>query len=205
MRGLTRRQKEVLNFITEYIAIHAYPPTIREIGDHFDISVKGAYDHVEALRKKQILRLGDKRSRTIEIIKDETDPAANEPVVSVPLLGTVAAGQPILSDENWEGVVPIHRSLLKKNADYFALKVRGDSMTGAGIVDGDIAVIERQETAENREIVAAQVDDEGYTLKRFFKDANRIRLEPENVNYKPIYTQHARILGRLAHIIRSYA
>jgi repressor LexA len=203
MRGLTQKQKEVLGFITEYIAIHAYPPTIREIGDYFGISVKGAYDHVEALRKKQILRLGDKRSRTIEIIKDETDPAA-EPVIEVPLLGTVAAGRPILSEENREGAVPIHRSLLKKNARYFALRVRGDSMTGAGIVDGDIAVIEKQETAENREIVVAQVDDEAVTLKRFFREANRVRLEPENAKYKPIYTQHARILGRLAHIIRSY-
>ncbi|GHV80099.1 LexA repressor [Spirochaetia bacterium] len=204
MRGLTRRQKEVLDFITKYIAIHAYPPTIREIGDHFEISVKGAYDHVEALRKKQILRLGDKRSRTIEIIKDETDPAANEPVVMIPLMGMVAAGKPILSDENREGSVPIHCSLLKKNAEYFAMKVRGDSMTGAGIVDGDIAVIEKRETAENREIVVAQVDDEAVTLKRFFKESNRVRLQPENPIYKPIYTQHARIVGKLAHIIRSY-
>ncbi|GHV27208.1 LexA repressor [Spirochaetia bacterium] len=206
MKGLTQRQKEVLDFITDYITIHAYPPTIREIGDSFGISVKGAYDHVEALRKKQILRLGDKRSRTIEIIKDETGSAvAHDPVVSVPLLGTVAAGRPILSEENREGVVPIHRSLLKKNTRYFALKVRGDSMIGAGIVEGDIAVIEKQEHAENHEIVVAQVDDEAVTLKRFFKEANRIRLEPENPNYKPIYTQHVRILGRLAHIIRSYA
>ncbi|GHV76536.1 LexA repressor [Spirochaetia bacterium] len=205
MKGLTQKQKEVLGFITEYITIHAYPPTIREIGDHFEISVKGAYDHVEALRKKQILRLGDKRSRTIEIIKGETDTAfAAEPIIEVPLLGTVAAGRPILSEENREGAVPIHRSLLKKNAQYFALRVRGDSMVGAGIVDGDIAVIEKQETAENREIVVAQVDDEAVTLKRFFKEANRVRLEPENTKYKPIYTQHARILGRLAHIIRSY-
>jgi repressor LexA len=203
MKGLTQKQKKVLDFLTQYIAIHAYPPTIREIGDNFGISVKGAYDHVEALRKKQILRLGDKRSRTIEIIKDETVPAI-EPVSEVPLLGTVAAGRPILSEENKEGAVPIHRSLLKKNARYFALKVRGDSMIGAGIVDGDIAVIEKQETAENRESVVAQVDDEAVTLKRFFKEANRVRLEPENTNYKPIYTQHARILGRLAHIIRSY-
>jgi repressor LexA len=205
MKGLTRRQKEVLDFITDYITIHAYPPTIREIGDSFGISVKGAYDHVEALRKKQILHMGDKRSRTIEIIKTEDDPAAaHEPVIEVPLLGTVAAGRPILSDENREGSVPIHHSLLKKNTQYFALKVRGDSMTGAGIVDGDIAVIEKQETANNREIVVAQVNDEAVTLKRFFKETNRIRLEPENSNYQPIYTQHARILGRLAHIIRSY-
>jgi repressor LexA len=204
MKELTQRQRDVLNFITEYIRAHAYPPTMREIGEHFVISVKGAYDHVEALRKKGFIRLGDKRSRTIEIIKTEKDTGADgTPVIEVPLLGTVAAGRPILSEENWEGVIPIHHSLLKKNSQYFALKVRGDSMTGAGIVDGDIAVIEKQESAENREIVVALVD-EAVTLKRFFKESNRIRLEPENSGYKPIYTQNARILGRLAHIIRSY-
>jgi repressor LexA len=204
MKELTQRQRDVLDFITEYIRNHTYPPTIREIGEHFTISVKGAYDHVEALRKKSFLRLGDKRSRTIEVIKANDDPAvANAPVVAIPLLGTVAAGRPILSEENWEGSIPIHHSLLKKNTQYFALKVRGDSMTGVGIVDGDIAVIEKQESAENHEIVVALVD-EAITLKRFYKEANRVRLDPENAKYKPIYTQNARILGRLAHIIRSY-
>jgi repressor LexA len=204
MKDLTPRQKDVLSFITGYIAIHAYPPTIREIGDHFAISVKGAYDHVEALRKKGFIRLGDKRSRTIEIIRgDDDSKSVNAPVIMVPLLGTVAAGKPILSEENWEGSIPIHHTLLKKNAQYFALKVRGDSMTGAGIADGDVAVIERQDFAENHEIVVALVDD-AVTLKRFFKEANRVRLEPENTAYKPIYTQNTRILGRLAHIIRSY-
>jgi repressor LexA len=205
MKELTPRQKEVLGFIAEYIRIYAYPPTIREIGDHFAISVKGAYDHVEALRKKGFLRLGNKRSRTIEVLKASGDSKdIDTPVIEVPLLGTVAAGRPILSEENWEGFVPIHHSLLKKNAQYFALKVRGDSMTGAGIADGDIAVIEKQEHAENREIVVALVDDEAVTLKRFFREANRIRLEPENPKHMPIYTQDVRILGRLAHIIRSY-
>jgi repressor LexA len=119
MKGLTQRQKEVLDFITGYIAIHAYPPTIREIGDNFVISVKGAYDHVEALRKKGFLRLGDKRSRTIEIIKPDNENAA-EPVIAVPLLGTVAAGLPILSEENWEGSVPLPHYLLKQNAQCFS-------------------------------------------------------------------------------------
>jgi repressor LexA len=204
MKELTQRQKDVLDFITEYTKVHAYPPTMREIGEYFAISVKGAYDHVEALRKKGFIRLGDKRSRTIEIIKPKKDADAGDtPVIEVPLLGTVAAGRPILSEENREGAIPIHHSLLKKNSRYFALKVRGDSMIGAGIVDGDIAVIEKREYAENREIVVALVD-EAVTLKRFFKESNRVRLEPENADYKPIYTQNARILGRLAHIIRSY-
>jgi repressor LexA len=205
MKELTTRQKEVLDFIKGYIRMYAYPPTIREIGDHFAISVKGAYDHVEALRKKGFLRLGARRSRTIEVIKDDEDfRNADASVIEVPLLGTVAAGRPILAEENREGSVPIHHSLLKKNAEYFALTVRGDSMIGAGIADGDIAVIQRQEHAEDRDIVVALVDEEAATLKRFFREANRIRLQPENPNHQPIYTQEARILGRLVHIIRSY-
>jgi repressor LexA len=188
-----------------YIQIHAYPPTIREIGDYFAISVKGAYDHVEALRKKGFLRLGDKRSRTIEVIKAGGDFWNTEtPILEVPLLGLVAAGKPILTEENREGSVHIHRSMVKKNARYFALKVKGDSMTGAGITSGDIAVIEEREYAEDGDIVVALVDDEAATLKRFFKEANRVRLESENPKYQPIYTQNARILGRLAQIIRSY-
>jgi repressor LexA len=205
MKELTPRQKKVLGFITEYIENHAYPPTIREIGDHFAISVKGAYDHVDAIRKKGFLRFGGKRSRTIEVLRGDKDDARSldSPVIVVPLLGTVAAGKPILAEENWEGSISIPYAPLQKNAEYFAMKVRGDSMTGAGIMDGDVAIIAKQEFAEDREIVLAQVD-EGLTLKRFFREANRVRLEPENTEYKPIYTQDARILGRLAQIIRSY-
>jgi repressor LexA len=205
MKELTPRQRNVLDFITKYKQIHAYPPTIREIGDYFAISVKGAYDHVEALRKKGFLRLGDKRSRTIEVIKASGDSGGSEaPMVEVPLLGAVAAGKPILAEENWEGFVPIHRSMLKKNARYFALTVKGDSMIGAGITSGDIAIIEEREYAEDGDIVVALVDDEAATLKRFFKEPNRVRLESENPVHPPIYTQNARILGCLATIIRSY-
>jgi repressor LexA len=206
MKELTPRQKEVLRFLIGYIQNHAYPPAIREIGDHFGISVKGAYDHVDALRKKGYIRMGDKRSRTIEILKtDEDSQDLSAPMIEVPLVGTVAAGKPILSEENREGSVHLHRSMVKKGSEYFAVKVRGDSMTRADIVEGDIAVIEKQEYAEDGEIVAAVVD-EGMTLKRFFKEASRVRLQPESDNpiHKPIYTQNARIAGRLAHIIRSY-
>jgi repressor LexA len=115
----------------------------------------------------------------------------------------VAAGKPILSEENREGSFPLHHDMMKKNRQYFALKVRGDSMEGAGIMDGDTAVIEKRDTVSNGEIAVAVVD-EAVTLKRFFKESTRVRLEPENPNHKPIYSQHVRILGRLAHIFRSY-
>jgi repressor LexA len=205
MKQLTERQKEVLTFITDYISNHSYPPTMREIGEHFGISVKGAYDHVEALRKKSYLRIGDKRSRTIEVIKYEKGMKRRAPgsIMEIPLLGTVAAGKPILAEENYEGTVSVHQSMLKKNAKYFAFRVRGDSMINAGILEGDIAIIEKRETADNQDIVVAVVN-EAVTLKRFFKERNRVRLQPENANYQPIYTQDARVLGRLSQIIRNY-
>ncbi|MDR2185773.1 MAG: transcriptional repressor LexA [Treponema sp.] len=200
MKELTHRQGEALAFIKEYIKIHAYPPTIREIADFFGISVKGAYDHVEALKKKGCVKSGGKRSRTIELVKREEESGG---FVEVPLLGSVAAGRPISAEENWDGSVPVHGSTLKKNRQYFALKVRGDSMEEAGIMDGDTAVIEKADTVPNGTIVVAMVD-EAVTLKRFYKESNRVRLEPANSKYLPIYSQDVRILGRLAHLFRCY-
>ncbi|MDR0450389.1 MAG: transcriptional repressor LexA [Treponema sp.] len=201
MKELTQRQKEVLSFIAGYINQHNYPPTIREIGDFFSISVKGAHDHVTALKRKGVLKQEDKRSRTMELV-GEGRTSLNR-LVEIPLLGTVAAGVPILSEENWDGAVQINDALLKKNRKYFALKVRGDSMVGAGIMDGDTAVIEKQSIAKNGEIVVAVVD-EAVTLKRFFRESKRVKLQAENPGYPPIYSQNIRLLGRLAHIIRSY-
>jgi repressor LexA len=123
--------------------------------------------------------------------------------VAIPILGPVAAGAPILTEENWEGSIPVHQSLLKKGCQYFALKVRGDSMEGAGILDGDMAIIEQRNIAENGEIVVAMVND-ATTLKRFYREKTRIRLQPENEKYKPIYSQDVRLLGRVIEIIRAY-
>jgi repressor LexA len=204
VKELTERQQEVLTFISEYIKAHAYPPTIREIADHFSISVKGAYDHVAVLKKKGRLANGDNRSRTLEVVKDKSN-REEEPFVNVPILGTVAAGLPILAEENWDGTYPVHSSLIKQNGSYFMLKVRGDSMIQAGIMEGDFALIEKRESAKNGDIVVAQVDDEAITLKRFFKESNRVKLQPENPLYSPIYGQdNIRVVGKLAQIFRSY-
>jgi repressor LexA len=201
MKDLTQRQKEVLAFITESIARHAYPPTIRELADHFAISVKGAYDHVDALRKKGRLKNGGKRSRTMEVIHTEED-GMGDGFISIPILGTVAAGRPILSEENYEGALPVHNSLLKRKANYFVLRVRGDSMIEAGIMDGDLAIIEKRETAQNGDIIVAVVD-EAVTLKRFFRESSRIKLQAENPAYSPIYSQDVRVIGTLAGVYRS--
>jgi repressor LexA len=201
MKEPTQRQREVLAFISDYIRSHYYPPTIREVADHFSISVKGAYDHVLALKKKDKLKLGDKRSRTMEVVRSEGD-RETEGFEEIPILGVVAAGRPILAEENWDGSIPIHNSFLKKNKQYFALKVKGDSMKDAGILDSDTALVQKQNFARDGEIVVAVVD-EAVTLKRFFKETNRIRLQPENSAYLPIYSQDVKILGKLAYVIRS--
>jgi repressor LexA len=199
MKEITARQKEVLSFIAEYIGVHSYPPTIREVAEYFSISVKGAHDHVTALKKKGHIKQTGKRSRTIELIGDN-GPAG---CLEIPLLGTVAAGRPILAEENWDGTIIMHRSMLKKNKKYFALKVRGDSMSGAGIMDGDTAIIESQETFKNGEI-AVVVVNEAVALKRIFRETTRLRIQSENPAYKTIYSQDVRILGRLVQILRSY-
>ena len=188
-------------FIKTYITSHNYPPTIREIAEHFAISVKGAYDHVAALKKKGYIK-SDKRSRTMELIKNKGD-LENNDCIEVPILGSVAAGIPIMAEENRDGSVMVHHSWLKKHTNYFAVRVKGDSMIGAGIIDGDKVLVEQCETAENGEIVIAMVND-AMTLKRFFQEKNRVRLQPENEKYRPIYSQETYILGRVAHVIRSY-
>lgn len=199
MKTLTDRQKEVLDFIAAFVEEHAYPPTIREIADRFAISVKGAYDHVKALEKKGKLRLGENRSRALEIVRKERPERS---VVELPLLGIVAAGKPLLAEENFSGTVPVPAEMVR-SADCFALSVRGDSMKDAGIFHGDIAIIEERQSADNGEIVVAMIDD-AVTLKRFFRENNRVKLVAENPAYSPIYTQDVRIVGRLRGLIRKY-
>ncbi len=199
MKVITKRQSEVLSYISAFIHDHKFPPTIREISESFSISVKGAYDHVKALEKKRFIRLDNNRSRTIEVLGDDHD---GDRTVDVPVLGRVAAGLPLLAEENLEGTVKLPQDFVKRGP-HFALYVTGDSMQDAGIMDGDIAVFRQQQTAENGDIVVAMVD-EAVTLKRFFKEKNRIRLQAENSDYPPIFTQNVRVLGRLAHLIRRY-
>ncbi|MDR0502096.1 MAG: transcriptional repressor LexA [Treponema sp.] len=201
MKELTARQKEVLTFIAGYIRKHSYPPTIREVADYFSISVKGAHDHITALRKKDYLRQEVKRPRTMELTRGKFEDKSN--LVEIPILGSVAAGVPLLAEENFDGNVVLHRSMIRKNKKYFALKVKGDSMSGAGILEGDTAVIEKQNTVQNGEIAVAVID-EAVTLKRFYRESARVRLQAENPSYKPIYSHDVKILGRLHSIIRNY-
>jgi repressor LexA len=199
MKALTERQKEFLEYLASFIDTHSYPPTIRETAEHFSVSVKGAYDHVKALERKGFVRLGENRSRALEIVNRDRQGGS---VAELPLLGNIAAGKPILAEVQWEGTVRVPAELAR-HGRCFALKVKGDSMRDAGIHDGDLAIVEARQTAENGEIVVALLDDSA-TLKRFFRENNRVRLQAENPAFAPIYTQDARILGKLRGIIRTY-
>jgi repressor LexA len=198
MKALTKRQEQVLTFLKEFIEMHKYPPTIREIAANFAISVKGAYDHIKALEKKNIIRCDMNRSRAIEIVGQKEE----DELVTVPILGNVAAGVPLFAEENLDGDVRLPASMLKKGK-HFALRVKGDSMQDAGILDGDVAVFVQQSVADNGSVVVAMVN-EAVTLKRFFKEKNRVKLKAENPVYPPIYTQNIQILGKLISIFRNY-
>lgn len=199
MRNLTERQKQVLEFIRDFIRTNRFPPTIREISQHFCFSVKGGYDHVKALQRKGAVKCRGNRSRAIEITDGS---AADPPMRSVPILGSVAAGKPLFAEENFQGTVSVPAAGFAKG-QHFALHVKGDSMRDAGILDGDLVIVRHASDAENGEIVVAMVDD-AVTLKRFYKEKNRVRLKAENPRYPPIYTQNIRILGKLASLIRRY-
>ncbi|NQT59410.1 MAG: transcriptional repressor LexA [Bacteroidetes bacterium] len=202
MKGLTKRQKEVVEFIRDYIQEHSYPPTIRDIASNFSVSVKAAFDHVKALEKKQVIKSDMNRSRSLEILSDEFSPIHE--ALAIPLLGSVAAGMPLLTEENLDGTLSISSEMLG-NGNFFALKVKGDSMINAGIFDGDFAVIKQTNTASNGAIVVAWVQEDAVTLKRLFIEKNRVRLQAENDAYPPIYTQDVRIVGQLQLVIRDYS
>ncbi len=201
MKELTKRQEETLEYIRAFIDKHNYPPTIREMAASFNISVKGAYDHIKALEKKGRIKCDGNRSRTIEILdKKKTD----EPeTIQIPILGKVAAGKPLFAEENYDGMLNMPSTRLG-SGKFFALHVAGDSMQDVGILDGDVAIFTQKNSAENGDIVVAMINDEAYTLKRFYREKNRIKLKAENPVYPPIYTQNVKVLGKLKCIVRDY-
>jgi repressor LexA len=202
MKQITDRQREVLSFISDFTKENAYPPTVREIGEHFAISLRAVQDHIAALQKKGYLSLCQKRSRSIRVLIDDT--RLPEPVVNkIPLLGTVAAGKPLLCEENLDGYVNLPEPFVRPGKNYFALRVRGLSMINAGILEGDLAVIEQCSTAADGQIVVAVIDD-AITLKRYYKETTRVRLQPENPSFQAIYCQDVRIVGTLSSIVRMY-
>ena len=203
MKGITDRQKEVLTFISSFTEENGYPPTVREISEHFQISIRAIQDHIIALQKKGFLSQSQKRSRSIRVLSDMREKEVAPFVGKVPLLGTVAAGKPLLCEENLDGYLNLTEPFVRPGKSYFALRVRGQSMVNAGILDGDLAVIEQSESAVDGQIIVAVIDD-AITLKRYYRETDRIRLQPENPDFQPIFCKDVRIVGILSNILRTY-
>ena len=203
MKTLTERQKEVLEFIARFSEENGYPPTVREIGENFGISLRAVQDHIAACQKKGYLSQCQKRSRSFRVIKGDNFSESKAFVTKVPKLGTIAAGKPLLSEENLDGYVTIAEPFVKPGKTYFALNVRAASMVNAGILEGDLAIIEQTEMAAEGQIVVAVVDN-AITLKRFYKEQDRIRLQPENPDFQPIYASDVKIAGIMVGLVRTY-
>ncbi|MBW1872348.1 MAG: transcriptional repressor LexA [Deltaproteobacteria bacterium] len=190
MKELTDRQRQLLSYIEDHLHAHGFPPSIREMADHMGIrSTNGVNDHLKALeRKGYVSRERSLKSRAISVLASSFPghrSIDDEPLVSVPILGQVAAGVPVLSEENFEGNLPLGQSLLPRDHKVFALKVRGDSMIEKGILDGDTVIVHSQQTADSGQIVVAMVEGEA-TVKTFKSSSGAIRLEPANPAFKPI-------------------
>ncbi|HUV04940.1 MAG TPA: transcriptional repressor LexA [Armatimonadota bacterium] len=201
MKRLSRRQQQVLDIIRRHLARNGQSPTVREIGRALGVrSTCTVYKHLLTLEKKGFITRARYGHRSIEV-PGEYSPSQTR-FTGVPLVGRVAAGQPLLAAENVEGFLPIPADMAQGEG-FFALKVRGDSMCEAGIFHGDIIVARQQTTATDGDIIVALLDDEA-TVKRFFREDDHIRLEPENPEYSPILTQSVQILGKVTLAIRQF-
>ena len=200
---ISDKQREILEYIKEMILKKGYPPTVREICETVKLkSTSSVHSHLEQLERNGYIRRDPTKPRTIEIT-DDTFNLARRELVNVPLIGTVAAGAPLLAQENIESYFPIPAEILP-NRETFMLTVKGDSMIEAGILSGDRVIVAQTDTAENGEIVVALLDDSA-TVKRFFREDGYIRLQPENSSMEPILVKQVRILGRVIGLFRIMA
>ena len=203
---ITTRQQEILDYISTTVEGRGYPPSVREIGEAVGLSSPSTvHSHLSALVKSGRLRRDPSKPRAIEVVT-ENEPAAGISrggVRDVPLVGRIAAGSPMLAEEDIEEVYPLPTSLVGRDA-VFMLEIKGDSMVDAGILDGDLVVVRRQQDADNGDIVAALIDGEEATVKRLRKDEGRVTLIAENPEYAPmVFTDGVEILGRVVSVLRS--
>jgi repressor LexA len=201
---LTERQRQILDFLTKYVDAHGYPPTVREIGEAVGLaSPSTVHAHLANLERAGLLKRDPTKPRALELRREPKSVASD--VHKLPLVGEIAAGGPLLAEENVEEYLAVPEPL-SKGGEEFLLRVKGDSMVNAGILDGDIAVVERRQDARNGDIVVALAgEDESAdeaTLKRFFREDGRVRLQPENDALEPIYAQHVQILGKVIGVFR---
>lgn len=199
---ITSKQQEILDYIKSQILAKGYPPAVREICEAVNLkSTSSVHSHLETLEKNGYIRRDPTKPRAIEIIDDEFNVSRRE-MVSVPVVGTVAAGQPLLAVENIQEYFPIPADYMP-NAEIFMLRVKGDSMINVGIYEGDTILVQSSSVASNGEIVVALVDDSA-TVKRFFKENGHIRLQPENDYMDPIIVENCTVLGRVIGLYRFY-
>lgn len=200
---ITAKQMEILKYIKECILKKGYPPAVREICEAVHLkSTSSVHSHLETLETNGYIRRDPTKPRAIEILDDEFALTRRE-MVQVPMIGTVAAGQPILAQENIEDYFPIPANILP-NANIYMLRVKGESMINIGIFDGDQVIVEQTSTARNGEIVVALVEDSA-TVKRFFKENGHYRLQPENDAMEPIIVPEVEILGKVIGLLRMMA
>lgn len=213
MRELTSKQQEILACIRSFQVRHGVPPTVREIGERFKITPRAAFDHLRALERKGALQRRASAGRTSRALT-VVEPVAPRDFRPIPILGRIAAGSPVLAEENREGELPVAPSVLAgRGEDVFALRVRGESMIDAHIMDGDLVLVRRQESAQPNDIVVAMLESEAggdpeATVKRYLRDGQRVVLKPENPTMKPIVVdpgeRHVRILGKVIGLLRGF-
>lgn len=201
MQGkITPKQEQILEYIKEIILKKGYPPTVRDICDAVNLkSTSSVHSHLETLEKNGYIKRDPTKPRAIEIIDDSFQMIRHE-MASIPIVGTVAAGQPILAQQNIEGFFPLPTEYVPNN-ETFVLKVKGDSMINVGIFNGDNLFVECCNTARNGDIVVALIDDSA-TVKTFYKENNHIRLQPENDTMEPIIVDDCKILGKVFGVFR---
>lgn len=201
---LSKRQQQILEFIKNEVRAKGYPPSVREIGEAVGLaSSSTVHGHLARLEQKGLIRRDPVKPRAIEILDmDESFPIqTNLSTVMAPIIGKVTAGMPITAVENVEDYFPLPASMVG-DEDVFMLTVDGDSMIEAGIHDGDLVIVRKQQTAYNGEIVVAMTDDDEATVKRFYKEADHIRLQPENSSMEPLRYKHVTILGKVVGVFR---
>src|SRR5213593_4291587 len=203
---LTGRQQEIWDFLVDYVDQHGYPPTVREIGEAVGLaSPSTVHAHLANLERAGLLKRDPTKPRAIELRREPKALPVSD-VHRLPLVGEVAAGGPLLAEQNIEEYLAVPEPLAR-GGEEFLLRVKGDSMINAGILDGDFVVVRRQQDARNGDIVAALAGDDETadeaTVKTFFREAGRIRLQPENDALEPIYARHVQILGKVVGVFRS--
>ncbi|CAM4385891.1 transcriptional repressor LexA [Enterocloster bolteae] len=201
MPSITNKQLEILEYIKNTILSEGYPPALREICEAVHLrSTSSVHAHLSALEEKGYIRRDPAKPRTIEILDDLFNFSTRE-MVNIPVVGTVAAGEPILAEERVEDYFPFPAEVLHTDKEVFMLRVKGESMINAGIKPGDKIMVEQQDTAENGEIVVALIEDSA-TVKRFYKEQDHYRLQPENDTMEPIIVNDVQILGKVVGLIR---